>query len=240
MTTVSRTSLGASQGTSPGRSSTSGPRVTELGAVVLCGGQSRRMGRPKAWLPFAGEALLQRVVRRIGEAAWPIVVVAAPGQEVPPLPEGVLLVRDEVSDRGPLQGIAAGLEALAPRVARAYVSSTDAPFVAPAFVRRLADLQAGGDEDDYDIVVPRADGYHHPLGAVYACSVRADVAALLAQDRLRPFFLFERVRTLVVERELLLADPALLQADPELRSLRNLNTPEDYAAALEEDGRDSG
>jgi molybdenum cofactor guanylyltransferase len=211
-------------------------RVPGLGAVVLCGGQSRRMGRPKAWLPFAGAALLQRVVRRIGEAAWPIAVVAAPGQEVPPLPEGVLLVRDEVSERGPLQGIAAGLTALAPHVARAYVSSTDVPFVAPAFVRRLADLQAGG----YDIAVPRADGHYHPLGAVYACSARGDVAALLAQDRLRPFFLFERMRTLVAERELLLADPALLLADPELRSLRNINTPEEYAAALEEAAHGGG
>jgi molybdopterin-guanine dinucleotide biosynthesis protein A len=188
------------------------------------------MGRPKAWLPFGGEVLLQRVVRRIREAAWPIVVVAAPGQEVPPLPEGVLVVRDEVSDRGPLQGIAAGLEALAPFAPRAYVSSTDAPFLEPAFVRRMADLAAGG----YAVVVPRDGGHHHPLAAVYACSVRAEVDALLAAGRLRPFFLFEQVRTLVADRALLLSDPSLAAADPELRSLRNLNTPEDYEAALAE------
>jgi molybdopterin-guanine dinucleotide biosynthesis protein A len=188
------------------------------------------MGRPKAWLPFAGELMLQRVVRRIGEAAWPLVVVAAPGQDVPPLPAEVRIVRDPVPDRGPLQGIAAGLEALAPVVERAYVSSTDAPFVAPAFVRRLAELA----EDGHDIVVPRAEGHHHPLGAVYRCAVREEVAALLAEGRLRPFFLFERVRTRIAEPELLLADPRLALADPELRSLRNLNTPEEYAAALEE------
>ena len=34
-----------------------------LGAVVLCGGESRRMGQPKAWLPFGPERMLQRVVR---------------------------------------------------------------------------------------------------------------------------------------------------------------------------------
>ena len=56
-----------------------GGRVPGLGAVVLCGGRSSRMGRPKAWLPFGDEVLLQRVVRRIAEAAWPIAVVAAPG-----------------------------------------------------------------------------------------------------------------------------------------------------------------
>ncbi|WP_437506902.1 molybdenum cofactor guanylyltransferase [Sorangium sp. So ce1099] len=205
-------------------------RVAGLAGVVLCGGRSSRMGRPKAWLPFGGEALLQRVVRRLGEAAWPIAVVAAPGQELPPLPEGVQVVRDPEEGRGPLQGIAAGLAAVAPLAERAYVSATDAPFLHPAFVRRLADLQAGG----YAVAVPRADGHHHPLGAVYACSVRGEAEALLAEGRLRLSSLFERARTLVAEPELLLADPRLLEADPALRSLRNLNTPEDYAAALRE------
>ncbi|WP_437676377.1 molybdenum cofactor guanylyltransferase [Sorangium sp. So ce131] len=211
-------------------------RAAGLAGVVLCGGRSCRMGRPKAWLPFGGEALLQRVVRRLGEAAWPIVVVAAPEQELPPLPEGVLIARDPVEGRGPLQGIAVGLEAVAPHAERAYVTSTDAPFLEPAFVRRVADLQAGG----YAIAVPRAEGHHHPLGAVYACAVRGEAAALLAADRLRLSLLFERARTLVAEPELLLADPRLREADPGLRSLRNLNTPEAYAAALRELEGDAG
>ncbi|MCC6558235.1 MAG: molybdenum cofactor guanylyltransferase [Polyangiaceae bacterium] len=207
-------------------------RIPGLGAVVLCGGRSSRMGRPKAWLPFGDEVLLQRVVRRVSEAAWPIAVVAAPDQDVPPLPPDALLVRDPVEGRGPLQGLAAGLEALAPVAERAFVSSTDAPFIHPALIRRLADLQAGG----FAIAVPREDRHHHPLTAVYACAVRAEARALLAADRLRPFFLFERVPTLFADLDLLLADPRLAAADPALLSLRNLNTPEDYAAALQEAG----
>src|SRR2546423_13915019 len=82
------------------------------GGIVLCGGQSKRMGRPKAWLPFAGELMLPRVVRLLEEAVRPIVVVAAPDQEVPPLPPHVAIVRDEEKGRGPLQGLAAGLAAL--------------------------------------------------------------------------------------------------------------------------------
>ena len=70
----------------------------ELGAVVLCGGQSRRMGQPKAWLQFGPERLLQRVVRLVGSGIGdgPIVVVAAPGQDCPPLPPS----RDDRSRRG--------------------------------------------------------------------------------------------------------------------------------------------
>ncbi|WP_437570646.1 molybdenum cofactor guanylyltransferase [Sorangium sp. So ce542] len=223
---MQREQLLVAQGAEPGAAG----RVAGLAGVVLCGGQSRRMGRPKAWLPFGGEALLQRVVRRLGEAAWPIAVVAAPGQALPPLPDGVLLVRDPVEGRGPMQGIAAGLDAVAPLAARAVVTSTDAPFLHPAFVRRLAELQAGG----HAIAMPQADGRHHPLAAVYACAVRAEAAALLAEGQLRLTSLLARARTLVAGPALLLEDPALRAADPELRSLRNVNTPEEYAAALRE------
>src|SRR5439155_26929423 len=87
----------------PDRStSTGGPGAAmKVGGIVLCGGQSKRMGRPKAWLPFAGELMLQRVVRLLGEAVKPIAVVAAPGQDVPPLPPDIPLVRDDEGGRGP-------------------------------------------------------------------------------------------------------------------------------------------
>ena len=49
-----------------------------VGGIVLCGGQSKRMGRPKAWLPFAGELMLPRVVRLLRTSVEPVVVVAAP------------------------------------------------------------------------------------------------------------------------------------------------------------------
>ena len=64
-----------------------------IGGIVVCGGQSQRMGRPKAWLPFAGELMLPRILRLLGEAVGPLVVVAAPGQDLPPLPEHVAVVR---------------------------------------------------------------------------------------------------------------------------------------------------
>ena len=202
-----------------------------LGGVVLCGGQSSRMGSAKAWLDFGGEALLQRVVRRVAEVADPVVVVAAPGQDLPELPVEVQVVRDPVSGLGPLQGLAAGFEALAGRVEAAFVSSTDAPFLHPALIRRLVALRG----DAYDIAAPRAQGHHHPLAAVYGLAARAEIEALLAAGRRRPSALFERLRALLADEALLLADPALAAADPRLLSLCNVNTPEEYAAALAEE-----
>src|SRR5438477_6955029 len=86
--------------------------MTRVGGIVLCGGQSKRMGQPKAWLPFGPERMLPRVVRLLSEVVAPVVVVAAPDQEVPPLPPDVAVVRDAQPQRGPLQGLCAGLEAL--------------------------------------------------------------------------------------------------------------------------------
>jgi molybdopterin-guanine dinucleotide biosynthesis protein A len=179
------------------------------------------MGRPKAWLPFAGEVMLPRVVRLLSQAVHPVVVVAAVDQDVPPLPAEVALVRDEERGRGPLQGLAAGLAALGGQVEAAYLSSCDVPFLQPRFVRRLIELLG-----EHAICVPHVGDYHHPLAAVYRIEVTQAVTHLLAENRLRPFFLFEAVRTRVVEAA------ELADVDPSFQTLRNLNTPEDYEAAL--------
>jgi molybdopterin-guanine dinucleotide biosynthesis protein A len=195
--------------------------MTTVGGIVLCGGQSSRMGRPKAWLPFGDEVMLQRVVRILGSVVAPVVVVAAPEQEVPPLPADITVVRDEERGRGPLQGLLAGLQALRGKVDAAFLSSCDAPFLKPAFVRRLIDLLVAA-----SICVPRVGEYHHPLAAVYRLDVIDVVQRLLGENRLRPVFLFESVATRVVEAK------ELADIDPDTDSLHNMNTPEDYEAAL--------
>lgn len=194
-----------------------------IAGVVLCGGQSKRMGRPKAWLPFAGELMLPRVVRLLRDVVSPIVVVAAPDQDVPPLPDDIRIVRDDEKGRGPLQGLAAGLAALPQTAEAAYLTSCDVPFLQPTFVRLLVELLG-----ENRICVPRIGGFHHPLAAVYRLDVLPAVNQLLAENRLRPFFLFEHVPTRVVEA-IELAD-----VDPTFQTLRNLNTSEEYEAALRE------
>lgn len=195
--------------------------MNSCGGIVLCGGQSRRMGRPKALLPFGPEVMLQRVVRRLREAAEPIVVVAAADQELPLLPEEIIVVRDERPDRGPLEGIAAGLRGLSGLAEAAYVTACDVPFLQPAFVRRVVELLA-----DHDVAVPHAEGFDQPLSAAYRLSVLPEIDTLLAADRPRPVQLFDRVRTRRISPDELAA------ADPELLSLMNTNTPEAYEAAL--------
>jgi molybdopterin-guanine dinucleotide biosynthesis protein A len=189
--------------------------------IILCGGKSSRMGSPKALLAFGNETMLQRVVRLLGSVASPIVVVAAPDQSLPGLPASIIVTRDEREGRGPLEGLRAGLKALPGTVDLAYVTSCDVPLLVPGFVEQMVELLG-----DHDIAVMEIDGFSHPLSAVYRRSTLPHVEALLDQDRLRPAFLFDTMRTRRVR-------PAeMLAVDPELLTLRNLNTPEDYLAAL--------
>ena len=193
------------------------------GGIVLCGGKSTRMGVAKATLPFGPETMLQRVVRLLGTTVSPIAAVAARDQVLPALPHDVIVARDEREAKGPLEGLRAGLAALPATVEAAYATSCDVPLLVPGFVERMLVLLG-----DHDIAVMEIDGFTHPLSAVYRRSVLPKVEELLAQDRLRPVFLFEAVRTRRVS-------PAeMREVDPSLRTLRNLNTREDYEAALEE------
>jgi molybdopterin-guanine dinucleotide biosynthesis protein A len=194
------------------------------GGVVLCGGKSTRMGTSKALLPFGDETMLQRVVRLLGGLVSPIVAVAAADQALPALPASVIVTRDEREGRGPLEGLRAGLKALPEDVDAAYVTSCDVPLLVPGFVERMFTLAEG-----HDIAVMEIDGFPHPLSAVYRRATLPRVEELLANDRLRPVFLFEAVKTRRVT-------PAEMTADPELRTLRNLNTREDYERALAEAG----
>lgn len=193
----------------------------QVGGIVLCGGHSRRMGRPKAWLPVGEEYMLTRILRLLVGVVGPVVVVAARNQELPPLPEDVPVVRDEHEDRGPMQGLASGLKALRGRADAAYVSSCDAPLLRPAFVRRLIDRIG-----EHTACVPLAQGYPHPLPAVYRLDAVSVIEELLAQGQLRLSTLLDMVPVRLVQPD------EFADIDPQLDSLRNINTPTDYEAVL--------
>ncbi len=178
------------------------------------------MGTSKALLQFGPETMLQRVVRLLSTVVSPIVVVTAANQELPALPDDVVMTRDEHEARGPLEGLRAGLKALPLGVDAAYVTSCDVPLLVPGFVSEMITLATG-----YDVAVMEIDGFPHPLSAVYRRSTLPHIEDLLAHDRLRPVFLYERVKTRRVQ-------PDEITADPDLQTLRNLNTPDDYRQAL--------
>lgn len=189
--------------------------------IVLCGGKSSRMGWPKGSLPFGDELMLQRVVRLLQEVVEPVVVVAAAGQELPLLPGGVIVARDQRPARGPLEGLRAGLSAIGDRAVAAYVTGCDFPLLQPSFVRQvLAELST------CDVAVPVEGELHHPLAAAYRTCVLGEIERLLERDRLRTTFLLQQVTTRRIPVD------QLRGSDPELLTLRNVNDPGEYVETL--------
>src|SRR4029077_17322322 len=85
------------------------PTMHDAAAIVLAGGRSSRMGSPKAALGCHGSTLLRGVAGIVARAVdGPVIVVRAPGQELPALPPSVEVVEDARQGRGPLPGPDAG------------------------------------------------------------------------------------------------------------------------------------
>jgi molybdopterin-guanine dinucleotide biosynthesis protein A len=200
--------------------------------VVLAGGRSSRMGTPKAALEWHGSTLLYRTAAVLSRVvSGPVVVVAAPGQQLPRLPDGVAVVEDPVEGLGPMQGIASGLAAVADQATDAFVCSTDLPFLHPAFVAAV--LRLLGNSHEVDVALPVARGFRQPLAAGYRTELFGLIEQRVAEGDLRPGMLFEHCRVEQLSDVDLLADPTLARLDPQLESVLNVNEPEDYAASRE-------
>jgi len=185
--------------------------------IVLMGGKSSRMGQPKAMLRFDGEPLITHIVRKLERLFSQVIVVAAPGQEIPPL--RITLVRDEMPYQGPVGGIYYGMRAS--EHALCFVTSCDAPFLNLPLISHLLSQVS-----NYDVVVPIWEERFQPLHAVYRSAVLPKLQEQLERNELRPIFLYDKVRTRKVSAE------EIRRFDPDGLSFLNMNTPEDYETAL--------
>lgn len=186
-------------------------------AVILSGGKSSRMGTPKAMLSFDGEPLILHIARKLGAVFPNLIVVAAPDQDLPPLT--AKLVRDEIAYQGPVGGIYYGLRASAGEFS--FVTSCDVPFLDAELIAYLVSLMDGN-----DVVVPYWRERFQPLCAIYRTSVLPLLQDQLGRGELRPIYLYDKVRTRRVDEE------EIRRFDPEGLSFFNMNSPEEYAAAV--------
>jgi molybdenum cofactor guanylyltransferase len=192
--------------------------IPDATAVVLAGGKSSRMGRPKSLLLFDGEPLIVHIARALERLFAETVIVAAPEQELPPVP--AILARDEVPYQGPVGGIYYGLKAASGKFC--FVTSCDVAFLNASLISHLISLIS-----DYDVVVPHWQNRFQPLQAVYCTSVLPLLKEQLDRKELRPIFLFDKVRTRKVDEE------EIRIFDPEGLSFFNMNTCDDYQRALQ-------
>jgi molybdopterin-guanine dinucleotide biosynthesis protein A len=195
--------------------------ANEAGAIVLVGGQSSRMGRPKAALDFGGVPLLTRIVIELKRRFDEIVIVAAPEPEWQPRIEipGLKIVHDETAFAGPLDALRRGLNALDRDVA--FACSCDLPLLNSDVAAGLVAML-----DDFDAVIPEVGGKLQPLHAVYRKLCANALAALAASGEKR---LTANAGALNARR---VGERELRTTDPQLSSFFNVNTPDDYQRAL--------
>jgi molybdopterin-guanine dinucleotide biosynthesis protein A len=189
----------------------------QAGAIILAGGQSRRMGQNKALLRLTPDG--PRLIERVIAAARPITATIVISTNTPALYSwlGLPCVADAQPGMGPLAGLAAGLAAVPTEYA--FLLGCDMPFVVTAVLRALLGVAAGA-----QAVVPRnAADRPEPLCAVYRRDCLPTIQSCLANGDVKMTAWLDRVNTRYVPAS------ALLPFDPKLQSFRNVNTPEDLA-----------
>ncbi len=189
-----------------------------VGAVVLAGGRSARMGTDKAVVDFCGRRMIDVVTGRLGEMTDRVVVVTKSRLGLEPI--SAIVLEDEEPFAGPLPALVAGVRVTA--CERNVVVACDMPFLNVALLRTLAEGLTG----DLDAVVPVTGDGPQPLHAAYGdCAVEPLLASIAAGVRTLRGAL-ERLRVRWVNEKEWGA------IDPDGRSFLNVNTPDELRDAL--------
>lgn len=187
-----------------------------VSAAVMAGGKSRRMGQDKAWIPFEGRPIVQRVIDVLHEVADEVFIVANDERYAE---LGLRVVPDRFPDGGALGGIATGVSSA--QHERVLVAACDMPFLRADLWRLLIERA-----EDADAVVPRRGGQYETLHALYTKACLPFMERALGSGRMRVISFFGDVRVAEV------GEADLRAVDPELRAFTNVNTPEELAALL--------
>jgi molybdenum cofactor guanylyltransferase len=178
-----------------------------VSAIILAGGQSRRMRMEKPLLPVNGRALIETVIAQITPYFDQIIISATAGDKFAFLKLPTII--DEIPGQGPLVAIMSALRASAHDVN--FVLACDIPYVHIPFMRRILSM-AGA----HDIAVPRyRDGKFEPLFAAYHRRVIPLIEKQVSSGDRKISSLFSACRTKFVPMD-------------GQKWFCNLNTQEDY------------
>ena len=190
----------------------------QFSVAIIAGGQSRRMGRDKAWLKLGGMSLVERVIQASADLnqAQTILITNSPADYAH---LGLPMYGDALPGKGALGGIYTAL--LRAKSDYALTLACDMPFVSAKLLRfMLSQL-----DESVDIVVPRVDGYPQAMHAIYRKTCLAPIRRQLEAKRLKIIRFFADVRVRYLDE----ADYAPYDSDG--RSFANLNTPDELEEA---------
>ena len=188
----------------------------QISGIILAGGHSTRMGQDKTLMPIDAETLIMRTVKELSQAVDEIII--ASNQKGKYNLPGTLEVPDIYTDMGPLGGIHAGLKAISYKYA--FVVAGDLPL----FTAQLAKSLRESIDENFEVIVPEANGNYEPLCAVYAQDCLRAIEKYLASGHRSVYGFCERTRLLKINIQGLVKKGQ----EEEIDLFYNLNTPEDY------------
>lgn len=197
-------------------------RIGHLGGVILCGGQSRRMGMDKNELVFQEKTFLEQVYQQVQQVCGPVVLVGNLRREHHEIPDHVHVLPDEQTEMGPLEGIRVGLRWLSDQVEVAFVTGCDTPLLRPELIKYLF-TQLG----NFDVVVPVHGKSVYGTTAIYRTTLYQSIGQRIAENLPRVSDLAMDFNSNQISLE------TLKDIDPNLNSFVNVNTAAQYMALLE-------
>lgn len=189
------------------------------GAIILAGGDSKRLGRPKALLDFGGQTLIELIVEQLSQCFDKLTVVTDRPDRYLNLP--VTLAGDILSEneKSPLRGIHAGLSMS--KLPWQFVVACDMPFLNIDLIKHMS-LYA----PCFDAVVPRIGEYHQPLHAFYSrtCIAVIEKQVGLGQNKVTDFYKYLKIKYI--------GDEEIKRFNSDDEIFLNINTWGDYQRAL--------
>lgn len=193
------------------------PLPLPVTGLILSGGKSKRMGRPKAFLPYEGSTVIGHIVSEIKDLFSEIFIVANEVESFEDL--GVDVVKDILPHRGPLGGILSGLMTSSNHYA--FVMACDMPLIDRRLVRELISRR-----QDNDVVVLSHPQGIEPLFGVYSKNCIKPLEESLFAGNLSVQDFLSGLKAGIYEWM-----PERPDADA-LPPFFNINTPQDYSRVI--------
>ena len=206
----------------------------DAAGFVLAGGQSRRMGRDKALIEFAGRPLIAHAVSTLSEVGLqPTIAGAQPGSRAA-LEAFAPVIEDSDPGRGPLGGVCSALASSAGRWA--IFVSIDQPLLPASLLKYLIHH---ADVSGLAVTLASVSGFTQTFPAVLDRRTLPTLLKELGSGRGRCFAAFREAATSLGEQISSIPVEFLAQAGaashpydlPISRWLMNLNSPEDLTSA---------
>ena len=194
--------------------------------IILCGGQSRRMGRDKGSMIIQDKPMIKHILSTLNHIINEAIIVLNNQERIDRYSEfidpqeytyTITFLEDKIKNKGPMPGIMTGLENV--KSEYALILPCDSPYVSKKYVQTIFSEI----DNEHQAIVPYHDidnklKTSEPLHSVYNKNIIPEIEELLENDVLHIKGLIEKI-----DAKFILIDNEKI----EKKEFKNLNRPED-------------